>query len=1254
MKHFSFASILLAAALLSSTAHADVKLPAVISDHMVLQADTPVTVWGWADAGEMVKVTFAGQLKSTNANADGKWSVRLDELKASNKAQTLTVKGDNAITVNDVLVGEVWLASGQSNMEMQIKGKMHGSVDHADEEIAAAKHPDIRLFVHDKPFVIYEVPEPPDSPLADRPGKWTVCSPETVADFSAMGYFFARTLNKELGTPVGILSASVGGTPIEAWTSHEAQEPQAVLKPLLDDWQKRLSTFDAARDQKSYLDAKDAWQKQKTEAIKKKEAAPKAPSPFKNIGVMKPGRLFNGVIAPLVPYTIRGCIWYQGERNAAGAFTGLYGKQLETLIADWRARWGADFYFAWVQLPRTATPQRLPSEPTGWGVAVRDEMRRTLSVPHTGMAITMDLGGEKAGHPTNKRDYAARLSPVVLHDVYGKNIAEWQGPLYRAAQRVDDKMLLSFDHAAGLKSSAGDLEGFAIAGANKKFEWAKAKVEGGKVIVWSDSVKQPEAVRYAYAANPKGNLVNGAGIPASPFRTDDWETVPAVTAGKSTSKEKLSASTLEPLPLMDMVKVGAFEFSTKTPPRGLKVDHEAGLLMVNPVNAQVVHRTKTRILETRATITPNGDYLLMFPEGDHYAKSKGEKINSMMACRSTDHGKTWSAPAVAYDIPYGQHGFIPLIPKDTKRLYCFGTQPIPGKWTWEDGKRENAPIGYRWSDDDGHTWSDVQLIAPVNDPGFMGMSVMRMTETDAGTWLVGSHLADWSVKPFTTQQYLLRSEDKGKSWTVIPGARPNGWTADGFNRMDEGRPLNLGGGHVLFMSRTPQGHLFCAWSQDDGKTWTKPAPSTLVHPDAPPMLFPLSDGKTLVAFHHNKVPVTGNGDLDDKAENMKVRSEIWASLSTDEGHTWSVPRFVVANAVAPNLKVSGFNSQCSYLDAFTEDGVMHIFMPHRWQQVLHLTIKEDYLGRLPTKGKLATLVVPTTSPKTSATEPTTKKPEAKKSTEPVYAAKLAQAIKPTRKMVYRKTNDQGLTLDIFQPAGWKRTDKRACFVSIHGGGWTSGAPGSMYAFTDHCAKLGMVAISVQYRLYKPNTDVTVTECVKDARAAVRFVRAHAEALGIDPQKIVVNGSSAGGHLAVATALFDGMDHADADLKVSCRPDALVLFSPVIDTSEEGYGHAKVGQQWKALSPAHQVRAGMPPTILFHGTADTTTPYKGAQLFDSEMRKAGNRMELMTQPEAEHTYMFKDATLFAETVKKLDAFLSSLGFVPKDPPKNSTP
>lgn len=705
-----------------------------------------------------------------------------------------------------------------------------------------------------------------------------------------------------------------------------------------------------------------------------------------------------------------------------------------------------------------------------------------------------------------------------------------------------------------------------------------------------------------------------------------------------------AASALEPLPLMEPVTVSGLAISGEKAPEGLVLRPELGLLTVAAVNGQVVHRTKTRILETRATITPNGDYLLMFPEGDHYAKSKGEKINTMMACRSTDKGRTWSEPAVAYDIPYSQHGFIPFTPRGTERVYAFGTQPMAGHWTPAEGQRENAAIGYRWSDDNGHTWSDVKLIAPVNDPEFRGMSVMRMTETDAGTWLLGSHIADWSMKPIQTKQYLLRSEDKGETWNVLPGVRPNGWFAQGFDRMDEGRPLNLGGGRVIFMTRTPAGKLFTAWSKDDGKTWTEPAPSTLVHPDAPPMLFPLSDGKTLVAFHHNKVPPTNPRDLNDHAETMKVRSEVWASTSTDEGHTWSEPRFVMANAVESNLKVGGFNYQCSYIDAFVEEGVMHLFMPHRWQQALHLTIKESDFATFPTKAELAKM--PGVKPVVKVSvegkaESAVVSP--KKQPQPNYASQLATKIQPTRQVVYKKVGDRDLKLDVFEPEGFKKGDRRPCFVSIHGGGWTSGSPRSMYVFADHCAKLGMVAVSVQYRLYKPGSNVTVFECVKDVRAALRYVRAHADELGIDPEKIIANGSSAGGHLAAATALFVGVDHADENLLVSCCPNALILFSPVIDTSKEGYGQAKIGERWEELSPAHQVRRAMPSTLLFHGTGDATTPFKGAQVFTEAMRKASNHIELVAPEKAIHTYMFKDAALHAETLAKMDAFMASLNW-----------
>lgn len=524
-RHFAagWLSIICSAAL-----HAEVRLPAVFSDHIVLQGGAPVTVWGWAEAKEVVSVSIAGQTKTTEAGADGKWMLKLDPLKPTGAAETMTVKAKNTLVVNDVLVGEVWLASGQSNMEMQIKGKLHGSIDRADEEIAAAKYPQIRLFVHDAPFAIYELPVPPAEPMPDRPGRWRVCSPETAADFSAIAYFFARDLNQELGMPVGILSAAVGGTPIEAWTSLPVQENEPKLKPVLDDWKKRLTGFEPEQEQAEFLRKKAAWLKVRSDALKKGEVAPKAPLPFKNLGVMNPGRLFNGVIAPLVPYTIRGCIWYQGERNAAGPLSGLYSLQLKTLISDWRTRWGDDFYFAWVQIAPFQKEQKAPSEPKGWGVLVREGMRQALVVPKTGMAIAIDYGGEKAGHPTNKLDFARRLSPLALHDVYGRPVSTWSGPLFKSVERTGNKMRLTFDHAQGLKARDGELQGFAVAGADQKFVWAKAAIEDGRVMVWSDEIREPAAVRYGWAANPKCNLVNAGGFPASPFRTDDWNDAQAI------------------------------------------------------------------------------------------------------------------------------------------------------------------------------------------------------------------------------------------------------------------------------------------------------------------------------------------------------------------------------------------------------------------------------------------------------------------------------------------------------------------------------------------------------------------------------------------------------------------------------------------------------------------------------------------------------------------------------------------------------
>ena len=408
------------------------------------------------------------------------------------------------------------------------------------------------------------------------------------------------------------------------------------------------------------------------------------------------------------------------------------------------------------------------------------------------------------------------------------------------------------------------------------------------------------------------------------------------------------------------ITVGGQSISPAAPPRGLKLHEELGLITAEAVRGQIVHRAAAGkdVYETRAVITPGGDFLLMFPEGKHYGSSKGEKVNDMLACRSSDKGETWTDSNVAFNIDYNQHGFVPLIPRGSKRIYAFGTQPIPGKWSPEKGLHENAPIGFRWSDDDGHTWSDVTLIEPVNDPGFLGMSVMRMTDTESGDWLIGSHEGDWSKKPLQTRQYMLRSEDQGKTWAVLPRPRSDGWYVKDFGRMDEGRPLSLGGGKVLAMFRTPEGHLWSARSEDNGKTWTDPAPTPLVHPDAPPMLFLLADGKTLVAFHHHRHAKSQYVGLTGNMEGQKDRSELWVSISTDEGRTWSEPRFVLANALAPKKNIAWYDYQCSYADLIVDGEDLHLFLPHRWERVLHLRLKASDIPNLPTKSQLATGIDP--------------------------------------------------------------------------------------------------------------------------------------------------------------------------------------------------------------------------------------------------------------------------------------------------------
>ncbi len=330
----------------------------------------------------------------------------------------------------------------------------------------------------------------------------------------------------------------------------------------------------------------------------------------------------------------------------------------------------------------------------------------------------------------------------------------------------------------------------------------------------------------------------------------------------------------------------------------------------------------------------------MFPEG----KGRWYQGKQMLALRSSDKGKTWTGPVVAFDSTQSHHGFVPLIPNGTNRIYAFGTQAIQGMvGDRSKGLHENAPIGYRYSDDDGFTWSEVNLIRPENDPEFTGMSCVRMCETEAGTWLIGSHDGTWGGSDIPgirvrTRQYVLRSPDQGKTWKVLPDKRPGGWFVKKFDRMDEGTLVSLGNGKVLLMLRTEEGHIWESRSNDDGLTWSDPKPTTLVHPDAPPMVFHLGDGKTLISFIHNNYnpKVTG---FDPAA-----RNELWFSLSKDDGKTWSDPRFLIAGA-----NPVGHIHSVSYIDMFADGKLINIFLGQYRRQLLWLQFPQSVLNHCPTK-----------------------------------------------------------------------------------------------------------------------------------------------------------------------------------------------------------------------------------------------------------------------------------------------------------------
>ncbi len=641
MKKISFTATAL---LMAQLMFANVKLPQLFSDNMVLQRDKPVAIWGWADAKEKVTVQFNGQTKTITAGKDGKWKIVLDPIAAGGPYE-LTVKGKNSIQLKNILMGDVWVCSGQSNMEWNVKG-----VTNAIKEIADANYPMIRHFLVPKTIAA----QPKDNVTG---GEWNICSPATAGDFTAVGYFFAREIFNKTHVPIGLINSSWGGTMVETWTSRGAFEKDPEFKTMiaampdvdLDGIAKKKQEEFKIRIEKiqgnipqteatiatwktlSFDDGKwpvmqapMLWEGQalgdfdgavwyrKTITISNTDAGKEAVLELAMIddndeayvngtkvgstnlfnakrkytipaGILKPGNnvisvrvfdtgggggiwgdaadlkvsigsniismagdwkykaeiatstvaavgpnsyptlLSNGMIEPLIPFTIKGAIWYQGESNEHRAMQ--YRKAFPLMITDWRKRWGlGDFPFYFVQLASYDASNGNSEKGSEWA-ELRESQTMTLSLPNTGMSITTDIGEAKDIHPKNKQDVGKRLAAIALNKDYAQP-GEYAGPMYQSMKVEGDKIVLTFTHADGLtvKNKYGYVQGFEIAGADKKFQYAKATVSGNQVVVYKEGLMNPVAVRFGWADNTDdNNLYNKDGFPAVPFRTDSWE-----------------------------------------------------------------------------------------------------------------------------------------------------------------------------------------------------------------------------------------------------------------------------------------------------------------------------------------------------------------------------------------------------------------------------------------------------------------------------------------------------------------------------------------------------------------------------------------------------------------------------------------------------------------------------------------------------------------------------------------------------------
>ncbi|MBM3860343.1 MAG: sialate O-acetylesterase [Verrucomicrobia bacterium] len=514
------AYLLIVAAVVSAvvtSASAAVKPHCTFTDNAVLQRGVPLPVTGTADEGERVAVVFQNQKVSTVAKG-GQWKVTLKPLQAGGPFE-MTI---GTTVLKNILVGDVWVCSGQSNM-----GFMLNRAHDAERVIPKANHPKIRLYTVPR-VIAFE-------PQATCGGKWVECTAETAKDFTAVGYFFGRDIHAATGVPIGLINASWGGTPAQAWTSLQGLQSEPLLEGFVKSYRDIAANLDAL-EQKFQTVTYPKWKKDREAAIAKSRKAiadakaagkPAPPQPKSSRAPRAPKNnpgtptvLYNAMIEPLLPFPIKGAIWYQGEANSG------HPKQYQVLfpamIKDWRRAWGCgDFPFLFVQLANYMKRETEPTQSDGGWPGLREAQAMTLKLPNTGMAVTIDIGEADDIHPRNKADVGNRLALAGLKIAYDKDIV-FSGPTYHSMKVEGDKVRLQFQNTGSGLATVERLTGFAIAGADRTFAWAKATIDGNSVVVWSDAVKNPVAVRYAWANNPECNLYNKEGIPASPFRTDDW------------------------------------------------------------------------------------------------------------------------------------------------------------------------------------------------------------------------------------------------------------------------------------------------------------------------------------------------------------------------------------------------------------------------------------------------------------------------------------------------------------------------------------------------------------------------------------------------------------------------------------------------------------------------------------------------------------------------------------------------------------